>query len=160
MTDAATHAERCRNLLAQATKGTLSTIARDPAGFPYGSLVAIAVDAAGRPLLLLSKLAEHTHNLEARPEASVLVTGEGADGDPLAGPRVSVVGRCASIPSADVADARARFLARHPEAARYADFKDFGFFRLEPVALRYVEGFGRMSWVEPAAYAAAWPQRG
>ena len=57
---APSHAERCRTLASQATSATLSTIARDPVGFPYGSLVTVAVDDAGRPLLLLSELAEHT----------------------------------------------------------------------------------------------------
>ena len=148
------HAVRCRRLLAQATKGTLSTVARDPAGYPYGSLVALAADEAGRPLLLLSKLAEHTKNLEARPEASVLVVDDAREGDPLAGPRVSILGPCEPVPATEVAAVRATFLARHPEAASYVDFKDFGFFRLEPAALRYVEGFGRMSWVTAADYRA------
>ncbi|HRI67322.1 MAG TPA: hypothetical protein PK156_23930 [Polyangium sp.] len=43
------HAERCRTITIAARTGTLSTIAREPAGFPYGSLVTIAVDGRGRP---------------------------------------------------------------------------------------------------------------
>ena len=62
------HAERCRTLASQATSATLSTIARDPSGFPYGSLVIVAIDALGRPLLLLSELAEHTGNLRCTPK--------------------------------------------------------------------------------------------
>src|SRR4051812_37720843 len=71
---APTHAERCRTLAHEARAATLATIARDPEGFPYASLVTVAVDASGRPLLLLSQLAEHTKNLERRADASILLT--------------------------------------------------------------------------------------
>ena len=43
------HAERCRTLVAQALSATLCTIAREPSGYPYGSLVTVAVDFCGRP---------------------------------------------------------------------------------------------------------------
>jgi putative heme iron utilization protein len=152
---AESHAARCRLLLSRASRATLSTLARDPAGFPYGSLVAVAADADGRPLLLLSKLAEHTQNLAARAEASVLVADETAPGDPLAGARVTILGTCRPVPDEEARVARETFLQHHPEAARYADFKDFTFYRLEPAALRYVEGFGRMSWVTAEDYKAA-----
>lgn len=146
-----THASECRTLVAEAQHATLSTLARDPAGHPYGSLVAIASDARGRPLLCLSRLAEHTENLRARPEASLLVTSAG-QGDPLALGRVTLLGACALVPDDERAAVKALFLARQPSAAAYVDFADFGFYRLEPAALRYVGGFGRMSWVEAGDY--------
>ncbi len=152
------HAERCRTLASQATSATLSTIARDPPGFPYGSLVIVAFDARGRPLLLLSELAEHTGNLQAHPEASLLVAEPLAGReDPLALGRVTILGRCARVPPAEVLAVRHEFLDRQPRAAYYVDFKDFAFYRLEPTALRYVGGFGRMSWVSAEDYRAAEP---
>ncbi|CAN0510671.1 unnamed protein product, partial [Phaeothamnion confervicola] len=51
--------------------------------------------------------------------------------------------------------ARASYLERHPEAAQYVDFKDFHFFQLSVSSVRYVGGFGRMSWVDLAAYQDA-----
>lgn len=148
-----THAERCRALVAAAEVATLSTLAvLDRASpVPYGSLVTFASDATGRPLLLLSKLAEHTENLRARPEASLLVC-EPTTGDPLAAGRVTILGTCALVPDDEKAEARATFLARQPSAATYVDFADFAFYRLEPRALCYVGGFGRMSWVDAEDY--------
>jgi len=35
------------------------------------------------------------------------------------------------------------------------DFKDFSFWKLEVSALRYIGGFGRMSWVESGNWASA-----
>ncbi|AKF02958.1 HugZ family protein [Sandaracinus amylolyticus] len=155
---APSHAERCRTLAAQVRSGTLCTIARDPEGYPYGSLVAVAIDARGRPLLLLSRLAEHTQNLDARADASILLS-EPADrhAQRLALGRVTLLGPCRVVPEPERAAARAAFLAIQPEAASYVDFGDFAFYRLDPIALRYVGGFGRMSWVSAEDYAAAEP---
>ncbi|WP_437641977.1 HugZ family protein [Sorangium sp. So ce854] len=155
---APSHAERCRTLAERARVATLCTLARDPAGYPYGSLVTVAVDAHGRPLLLLSALAEHTGNLKARPEASLLIA-EPAEGrlDPLALGRMTLIGPCRPLEGAEAAAARTTFLAAHPRASYYVDFTDFSFCRLDPVSIRYVGGFGRMSWIEADAYAAAEP---
>jgi heme oxygenase (biliverdin-IX-beta and delta-forming) len=155
---APSHAERCRTLASQATSATLSTIARDPRGFPYGSLVTVAVDDVGRPLLLLSELAEHTGNLQARAEASVLLTEPlGGHDQPLALGRVTILGPCVKVASAECAGVREAFLRQRPSAAYYVDFDDVGFYRVEPTALRYVGGFGRMSWVSAEDYRAAGP---
>ncbi|MBL8739700.1 MAG: DUF2470 domain-containing protein [Myxococcales bacterium] len=153
---APSHAERTRTLVKSARAATLCTIARDPAGYPYGSLVTVAFDDAGRPLFLLSTLAEHTGNLQARPEASVLVCEPlGAHDQPLALGRVTIIGRCTLVPEAERGDVRGTFLAQQPSASYYVDFGDFAFYRLEPSALRYVGGFGRMSWVTAEDYRAA-----
>lgn len=143
----------CRDLVARAAWATLATHARDPEGYPYASLVAVAADARGRPLLLLSKLAEHTSNLLARPEVSLLFTEPPASGtDPLAGGRVTLLGTIGPVPESERDDARVTFLAKNPGAAQYVDFADFALYRVEPRALRWVGGFGRMSWVAADAY--------
>jgi heme iron utilization protein len=150
------HAERCRTLAASARSATLSTIARDPDGYPYGSLVTVAFDGSGRPLFLLSRLAEHTQNLLHRADASLLIAEPIArETQPLSVGRVTVLGPCRAVPEADRAGARVSFLAAHADAATYVDFADFGFYRLDPIALRYVGGFGRMSWVTALDYLAA-----
>jgi putative heme iron utilization protein len=141
--------EACRAIAAQAKTGALATVgAAEIAGWPYASLVNVAWDAQGRALLLLSSLAEHTKNLRARPEASLLVAEAVApSADPLAAGRMTIVGTCALVPEADDAAARAAFLAAHPSAQAYIGFKDFRLYRLEPAKTRYVGGFGRMAWV-------------
>jgi hypothetical protein len=150
-------AERCRTVVAAARTGTLSTVARDPAGFPYGSLVTVA-DDGGRPILLLSALAEHTGNLKHCPNASVLLVEPAPpDRAPLSLARVTLLGPCTRVADGEREAIKQRFLAAHPDAAQYADFKDFAFYRLVPLALRYVGGFGRMSWVNAVEYLAATP---
>lgn len=147
-----THAERARTLVSQLTTGTLCTLAADPAGYPYGSFVTVAFDN-GTPVFLVSTMAEHTRNLQQDPRASLLVAEGGAD-DPLANGRVTLLGLCRQV-EGDGASARTSFLTTHQNASYYADFRDFAFWRLEVESIRYIGGYGRMSWVEAADWYAA-----
>jgi putative heme iron utilization protein len=117
-------------------------------GHPYASLVATACDSAGNPLLLLSDLAQHSANIKADPRISLLLEDAAADADPLAGPRLSLLGKAQPI---DDPAARARFVARHPTAARYAGFADFRLYRITASRGHLVAGFGRITWIDGAA---------
>jgi putative heme iron utilization protein len=136
--------EAAAALMGRARHASLGTLT--PEGAPYVSLVACA-RVGPRPLLLLSRLAEHTKNLLERPDVSLLyVDGDAAD--PLAAGRVTLLGRCSAVSEEDVAASRERFLAVHPSASQYVGFGDFAFYVVEPTALRVVFGFGRMTWIE------------
>jgi hypothetical protein len=150
-----TDAERGRTLLAAARTGALATVALDPAGFPFGSLVAYAVDDVGRPLLCLSDLAEHSRNLAADPRASLMASETGG-GDPLALPRVTVLGPVVELRGTARETALQAYRDVHP-GAFYAAFSDFRLYRLDVASVRYVGGFGRMSWVSADDHAAAEP---
>ncbi len=150
-----THAERARTLVGRGGDGALSTVALEPAGFPYGSFVLYAVDEAA-PVFLISEMAEHTRNLRADSRASLLVVEPG-EGEPLSRGRVTLVGRCALATGAQQASARAAILAAHPSTSFYADFTDFNLWRLGVDAVRYIGGFGRMSWIDAAAWTSAEP---
>jgi putative heme iron utilization protein len=149
-----THAERARTLAAQVSTGTLCTLAIEPEGYPYGSFVTVAFDN-GNPVLLISALAEHTKNLERDPRASLLVA-EGGAADPLANGRVTIIGKCTRV-EGDGGSARAAFFAAHPNSTYYADFRDFGFWKLQVEDVRYIGGYGRMSWVAKDDWRAAEP---
>ena len=129
-----------RLLLRRARTGTLATLNGDT-GIPYASLANVATDVEGRPLILVSTLAWHTRNLAADPRASLLVAEPPETGDALTGPRITVMGRFVKT---TVPAHRRRYLARPPEAAMYADFGDFAFWRLEPETIHAVAGFGRI----------------
>lgn len=132
-----------RHLLRTIRAGALATCdgARD--GHPLATLVSLATDIDGAPLLLLSQLSAHRTNLERDPRASLLLAARGK-GDPLAHPRLSLIGRVQRLDDADrAARARSRFLARHPKAKLYADFSDFAWFRMEVEAGHLNGGFAR-----------------
>src|ERR1043166_8674221 len=142
-----THAERARTLVRQLTTGTLCPLALEPEGYPYGSFVTVAFDT-GTPIFLISALAEHTKNLQRDPGASLLVAERGS-ADPLANGRVTILGPCTRV-EGDCASARAAFFAAHPNSSYYADFRDFAFWRLRADYVRYIGGYGRMSWIGKA----------
>jgi putative heme iron utilization protein len=151
------HAERARTLVGAGGRATLSTLSVEVPGTPFGSLVTYAADDAGRPVLFVSTLAEHWANLEADPRASLLAAEPAPDGaDPLALGRLTLLGRAETLTGAAADAERERFAAVHP-AAFYIGYGDFRCVRLGVAAVRYVGGFGRMSWVDAAAYAAARP---
>ena len=149
-----THAERARTLAAQISTGTLCTLAAEPEGYPYGSFVTVAFDNAN-PIFLISELAEHTKNLERDPRASLLVA-DGGSADPLANGRITILGRGTRI-EGDCDSARAAFFAAHPSSRYYADFRDFAFWKLHVDHVRYIGGYGRMSWISEADWRAAEP---
>lgn len=147
-----THAQRARTLAAGIATGTLCTVAQQPAGYPYGSFTTFALDG-GHPVFLISELAEHTKNLRCDPRASLLIAAGGED-DPLANGRITLVGDCALTTDDSV---RAAYLERHRGASYYVDFKDFNFWRLEVASVRYIGGYGRMSWVDLDQWLTAEP---
>ncbi len=124
--------------------GLATTLARDGDAWPYGSLVLIAVDHDASPLLLLSDLADHTHNIKADPRVALLFDGTAGWRDPLAGPRVSVLGRARR---SDDPRLLARFVARHEGAEVYAGFKDFHLYRVAMERAHLVAGFGAIHWL-------------
>ncbi len=152
-----THAERVRTLLSLASVATLSTVSRKHPGFPFGSLMPYALDPAGRPIFLVSNMAMHTQNLRADPRASLFIGPSNANEDPLGAARATLVGDILPIPEPDLPAARELYLARHENSRYWVDFADFHFFRLEPVDLYYVGGFGVMGWVSAPDYATAQP---
>lgn len=149
------HAEQARTLLQRVDMGVLSTHAAELDGHPYGSLVIYALHE-GDPVLLISGLAEHTKNLEASPRCSLLVHERGPD-NPLALARATLVGNAAKVEGPDAEPVAASFLARHPDAGYYADFTDFAYWRVEVSGVRYIGGFGRMSWVDAPDWSTAEP---
>ena len=146
------HAERVRTLFSRATVATLCTMSRKQAGFPFGSLMPYALDEQGRPLFLISNMAIHTQNLRADPCASLFVTQTGDEREPLGAARATLVGTVSALPESDLAATRETYLSVHENSRYWVDFADFHFFRLEPVDLYYVGGFGVMGWVEPVEY--------
>ena len=144
-----------RTLFSLASAGTLSTLSRKHAGFPFGSLMPYALDEAGRPILLISNMAMHTQNLRGDARASLFVGQASAEGDPLGAARATLVGQAEPVPAEQAAQVRELYLARHENSRYWVDFADFNFFRLEPVELYYVGGFGVMGWVDAREYRHA-----
>ena len=149
-----TYAERVRTLVSLATIATLSTVSRKQPGYPFGSLMPFVIDESGRPIFLISNMAMHTQNLQADPRASLFV-GQAEGGDPLGTARATLVGDVLPISEEEKSAARERYLSRYENSRSWVDYKDFGFYRLEPLDIYYVGGFGVMGWVTAEHYRMA-----
>jgi putative heme iron utilization protein len=140
--------EAARALMGQARSATLATVVD---GAPFVALVTPAFLPDGSALLLLSTLSAHTRHLQVNPACALLIMGEATSENPQTAPRLSLSGKAAPI---EAALARNAFLAAHPYAALYADFTDFGYWRVELTAAHYVGGFAAASGLDVARLAA------
>ena len=132
-------AAAARRLMREGRSGALATLMAS-SGDPYCSLVNVASEADGTPLLLISRLAVHTKNILNDARVSLMLD-ERKEGDPLEGARVMLMGTAAV--TEDPA-ARRRYLARQPEAEMFAGFGDFAFYRVALKGAHFVGGFGRI----------------
>ena len=153
-----THAFEARCLVRASASASLATQA---GGQPFASLVTPAAAADFSPLLLLSSLSEHTRQLRAEPRCALLFTGAAEGSNPQTAPRVTLTGLAAEVPAAEVPALKARWLAKHPYAALYADFSDFALWRVSLGGALLVGGFARAHRIrlaellpDPAAVAA------
>jgi putative heme iron utilization protein len=139
-----------KSLLRRSRQGALATLMVNN-GDPYCSLVNVASNPDAAPLLLISRLAVHTKNILADARVSLMLD-ERVEGDPLEGARIMLAGRAEELSGDDASLARRRYLAAHPSAEAFVDFKDFSFFRIAPSGLHLVAGFGRIIDLKPAQF--------
>ena len=144
-----------RRIIRAASAATLAT---QQEGQPFASLVTPACAADLTPLLWLSTLSEHTRHLQREPRCALLFTGPAESANPQTAPRVTLTGLAEPITDPEL---KARWLARHPYAALYAEFGDFGLWRIQPQGALMVGGFARATRLrmaqlrpDPAAVAA------
>lgn len=143
-----TNGDDARRFARGQQQAVLSTLSRREAGFPFGSVAPFILDHAGRPVLLLSGIAEHTRNIEADDRVSLIAQPYSPDMQGVG--RVTLLGRASRLGTKD--SLGPRHLRYLPQAADYFEMHDFHFYRIEPTRIRWIGGFGRIHWVEPAAY--------
>ena len=139
-----------RSLLRRSRQGALATL-MPSSGDPYCSLVNVASHPDGSPILLISRLARHTQNILKDSRVSLMLD-ERAGGDPLEGARIMLAGRAEQAADGEVAVLRRRYLAAHPSAEAFVNFKDFSFFQITPSGAHLVAGFGRIVDLEPRQF--------
>jgi heme iron utilization protein len=140
--------KEARGFLRRTRSGVLSTHSARFAGYPFGSIAPFVLDQDGRPLILISTIAEHTRNIQKNPHVSLIAFDHAAP-DMQAGGRLTLLGE-ASIADKQEGPLRARYLSYFPQAAQYFDMHDFLFHRIEIRQARYIGGFGNIHWIPGA----------
>jgi heme iron utilization protein len=132
---------KARRLIDARSVASLATLFSD--GCPYTSLVLTAAAPNGEPILYLAAIAEHTHNILRDPRASLLFESASHEAEPMAHPRVGLVGE---LYASENQDLRHRFLARHPSTD--PELGGFRIFLFSTSRARLIGGFGDVRWVE------------
>lgn len=136
-----------KTLLRTARHAALGTIEPE-SGYPLVTRTNVATTMEGNPIFLLSNLAAHTKAIKADARTSLLI-GEPGKGDPLAHPRITLLGKTKTVPAeteaqrAQEAHLRARYLARHPKAELYNQLPDFFIYELVIERALLNAGFGK-----------------
>ena len=113
-------------------------------GYPFGSVLPICRDSHGRPLLMISHLAQHTRNLDADPRCSLtLVDSNHAD--------VQQWTRLTCLADAEPStssSALERYYRYYPEGRHYHKELNFRLYRLQPRQFYLIAGFGSARWFD------------
>lgn len=148
--DDAKKARQARRYLRAHSHGVLSTLSRRIAGYPYGSVIPFVLDHEGRPVILVSGLAEHTKNMEANHRASLVARDDG--GEVQSGARLTLLGDAERFECSQ--RLRERYLRYQPHAEELLGLGDFSFWRIIPLALRFIAGFGVIRWLSAMDFIA------
>ena len=139
------HARSARDLLAGTFHGVISSHSSELEGYPFGSVVPFVLDGDGMPLMLLSHLAQHSRNLERRPQCGLTVVETG-DGDIQQLSRLSAIG---DVTSGATEDDMQRYFRHFPQTRAYHSELGFRFFRFRPIRFHWNAGFATARWFGP-----------
>lgn len=145
-------AREARQLLRAHRYGVLSTLSKKFDGHPFGSITPYLVGHDGSLLILISTLAEHTRNIKNDARVS-LIAHQQSNTNIQAQGRVTLLGSAREL--SDKEREKIRYLRYFPEAAGYFAAHDFSFYRIAPMALRHIGGFGDIHWVNVEDYVVA-----
>ncbi len=145
-------AHEARRMLRAHRYGALCTLSKKLDGYPFGSITPYLMDHDGSVLILISALAEHTKNIRHDPRVR-LIAHDQKDPHIQAQGRVTVTGNAELEP--DRNQAGLRYLRYFPEAQTYFSMHDFAFYRIRPLAIRYIGGFGKIHWINMENYAVS-----
>ncbi|GAB4120448.1 MAG: HugZ family protein [Sideroxydans sp.] len=138
-----------RQLLRGHRYGALGTLSKKFDGHPFTSITPYLTDHDGSLLILISGLAEHTKNILHDSRVSLVTHNQEAPQIQAQG-RVTVVGHAVFDP--ERARCGKRYLRYFPEALSWYGLADFNFYRITPLALRYIGGFGDIHWIGNEKY--------
>jgi putative heme iron utilization protein len=126
----------------------------DLPGYPFGSIAPYCADEAGRPIIYVSDIAQHTRNIKADRRVSLtVVESDSTSDDVQSRGRLTLIGNAKPLPSGE-GRASERYFRHFPEARQYQETHDFVFYRIDLVRLRFIGGFGQIYWIEPAEFLA------
>jgi len=137
-----------KQLVRHATSGVLSTISKNMAGYPFGSVTPFMLDSEGNAYFYISDIAQHSKNMAQDAKVSLTVFVAAAEGDQNENARATLVGDCHKVTNTKQKEMIKQFVTHFPESKSYEKAHDFAIWKLEVKRVRYIGGFGKIFWLE------------
>lgn len=131
--------------------GVLSTLSIKLKGFPFGSVVPYCLDDLGWPVIFISTIAEHTKNIKSDNRCSLTIVMDSEDVQ--ANGRICLVGHMEEL-SSEEKEIMERYYTQFPNSRSYDATHSFSFYRLAPVSIRFIGGFGQIHWLSPEGFGS------
>ncbi|CAH9050392.1 hypothetical protein PSECIP111854_00521 [Pseudoalteromonas sp. CIP111854] len=147
-----------RTLVRQSNVCVISTISKNLAGYPFGSVSPFMSDNEGRLVFYIAGIAQHSRNLSEDSKVCATVFDAAEQGDQNAHARVTIVGDATLVPEDECEALLARYERQYPEAVSYRQAHDFALWRMDVKRVRYIGGFGHIFWIEKDEWQQAQPQ--
>ena len=136
--------QAARRLFFSQSQASLSTLSARKSGFPFGSVVNYYFDQEGQPLILISGIAQHSSNIMAKPNLSLLIQPPLAThSDPQSSPRLSIFAKATS----DAEEQGLAYFRLFPQGKEWHSL-NFRFFQLELFEAQYIGGPGQVAWLK------------
>lgn len=142
-----TYAEEAKNLITLNRDGVLSTISLSQKGYPFGSIVPYDIDKDGNLIIYISLIAEHYKNLKADSRASLIVLDSFGTKDRQAHARATILLDFSVVPEQQKEQVQFSYEKRFPQSINYEIQHNFLFMRGNPVKIRWIGGFGDITWI-------------
>ncbi|NOQ93568.1 MAG: hypothetical protein GQ547_02905 [Methylophaga sp.] len=126
--------------------GVLSTHSVSESGYPFGSVTPYIISDEGDIAILISHLAEHTHNINANPKVSLTVFDPKDAENPSAGARITCLANAEKETNDEAL--REHYLRQFPESEIILGLPGFHFYLLKLTKIRLVAGFGQVKWLD------------
>lgn len=160
--------EKAKTVITVCSSGTLCTTSNSDEieGAPFGSFVDYVLDDEGNPILLMNEMSMHTMNIMNNPTQPVTLfaqfSGKQSKGGPPQGQDVSrcsitgIVEKVDPNTAEDIDQIRMRYSITHSYADQVMESPKFAFYRIKPIKVYFVGGFGVLAkWVPVEDYKDA-----
>lgn len=140
--------ELLSELVKSSSEAALGTLEEKSSGasWPYISGTGYVVEDEARlsAAVFLSRLARHTRNLQKNPRVSLLIIETGTRAPIHERARATLIGQAELIRDEKVSgNLKKEYLKRFPKAEIFFSLPDFAFYRIEPVEIHWIGGFGK-----------------
>jgi putative heme iron utilization protein len=149
----------CRSFLHKIDTGVLSTqMEHEGEVYPYGSICPYVLTPGGEIIILISEIAAHTKNINSNQNVSFTVYDQDAENKQRSS-RCSILSKATVVGDESESSMAVELYTKFfPESKKYFEAHDFNFYKLSAERVRYIQGFGKINWIEGSDFKAVIPK--